>query len=463
VTAWLAETLAAVTAAMLLVLALRRPVARAFGAGWGYALWLTPAARLVLPPLGLVNVDFLHSPAGSFIPPAGGVTALPPAAAGPGQWVPFMLASWAGGAVIFLILQWLGYRAFLRRLGDDARPARPPFYRGVATFVSGIVKGPVALGLLRRMIVIPADFSRRYSPAERRLAMEHERTHHRHGDLWWNALALLVLAVNWFNPIAWLAFRAFRTDQELACDAAVAARASAGERCDYARALVKAATAPGFVAACSMSDTGDLKRRLRMIARHRSSRLRSAGGAIAVALLAFAGLAVGGKGAPAAAAAARTAPAPAAPKLAAASAAAAAPIARHVRSSDTARDEEDDVTAPPRAPAAGETGAQVAAAAAPAPASQPALAPAPPPVAAPALDAAPAPAAPPLRIIRTTQVVYRVVRLDRAHRAQVEEAIAYALARTAADSAQAPVADGAIRQAVIFRVHFRTSQGENIQ
>jgi hypothetical protein len=84
-------------------------------------------------------------------------------------------------------------------------------------------------------------------------------------------------------------------------------------------------------------------------------------------------------------------------------------------------------------------------------------------VAAPALDAAPAPAAPPLRIIRTTQVVYRVVRLDRAHRAQVEEAIAYALARTAADSAQAPVADGAIRQAVIFRVHFRTSQGENIQ
>ncbi|MBV9931068.1 MAG: hypothetical protein JO013_08995, partial [Alphaproteobacteria bacterium] len=292
-TAWLGQTLLAVTAAMLLVLALRGPVARACGAGWAYALWLIPAARLVLPPLGLVSLDLTDSPAGNFIPPAGGVTALPPAEAGPGQWVPFMLASWAGGAVIFLILQWLGYRAFLRRLGEDARPARPPFYDGVATFVSRAVEGPVALGLLRRLIVVPGDFSRRYSPGERRLAMAHERTHHRHGDLWWNAIALLVLAANWFNPIAWLAFRAFRADQELACDAAVAARASADERCDYARALVKAATSAGPAPACSMSDGGDLKRRLRMIARHRVSRLRRAGGLAAVGLLALAGFAVG--------------------------------------------------------------------------------------------------------------------------------------------------------------------------
>jgi beta-lactamase regulating signal transducer with metallopeptidase domain len=293
VTAWLAETLLAVTALMLAVLAVRRLVAPAFGAGWAYALWAIPAARLVLPPLGLVPLDFSVSPAG-LIPPAGGVTALPPASAGPGQWVPFMLASWAGGAVIFLILQWLGYRAFLRRLERDARPARPPVYEGIATFVSRIVEGPVALGLLRRLIVIPADFSRRYTPAERHLAMAHEHAHHRRGDLWWNVLALLVLAANWFNPVAWLAYRAFRTDQELACDAAVAARASAGERCDYARALVKAAAGPGVAATCSMSDTAGLKRRLRMIARHRVSRVRTVGGIAVVATVAFAGFAVGG-------------------------------------------------------------------------------------------------------------------------------------------------------------------------
>ena len=42
---------------------------------------------------------------------------------------------------------------------------------------------------------------------------------HRHGDLWANAAALLLLAVQWFNPFAWRAIRAFRFDQEAACDA----------------------------------------------------------------------------------------------------------------------------------------------------------------------------------------------------------------------------------------------------
>lgn len=451
-TGWLAETLVAVTAAMLLVLALRRAVARAFGAGWAYALWLIPAARLLLPPLGLVSLDIADSPAGNIIPPAGGVTALPPAAAGPGQWVPFMLASWAGGAVIFLILQWLGYRAFLRRLGEDARPARPPFYEGVATFVSRVVEGPVAVGLLRRLIVVPADFSRRYSPAERRLAMAHERTHHRHGDLWWNAAALLVLALNWFNPVAWFAFRAFRTDQELACDAAVAARASADERCDYARALVKAAAGPGLAAACSMSDGGDLKRRLRMIARHRVSGLRRAGGAAAVALLALAGFAVGANRAvtPVAAPQARTFAA-AAPARAASALAVAKPQA-------VAEEEEDEAEADaPPAPA-------------PAPAPATALATAEPAAATAALalpaheSAAPQPA---MRGVHATRFVYRIGHLDPARRAEVEQAIAYAMAHAGgqggADGFEP--ADGApnVRQAVVFRVHFRTSQGENDQ
>ena len=41
---WLFETLFAVTALMLVVLAVRRPVANLFGAGWAYALWLLPRA-----------------------------------------------------------------------------------------------------------------------------------------------------------------------------------------------------------------------------------------------------------------------------------------------------------------------------------------------------------------------------------------------------------------------------------
>lgn len=288
-TGWLLETLLTVTLLMLLVLAVRQPVARIFGAGWAYALWLVPAARLFLPPLPQLFPESNLPPVVIFIPTTAEATASLPAAAGPGQWVPLMLALWAGGAVIFLTLQWLAYRAFLKRLGAHSRPARPPRYGGISTLVSALVEGPLALGLIERRIVVPSDFSRRYSPDERRLAMEHELTHHRRGDIWFNVAAMLVLALNWFNPVAWIAFRAFRADQELSCDAAVAARATPEERHDYARALVKSASSPGLIAACPLHHAEQLKRRLRMMRGHRVSRARSAGGLAALAVFALTG------------------------------------------------------------------------------------------------------------------------------------------------------------------------------
>lgn len=296
--AWLIETLVAVTLLMAMVLLLRGPVARSFGAGWAYALWAVPALRLVLPPLPQLAPDLFLPPVVLFIPTAAEMAAPLPAEAGPGQWVPFMLAMWGGGAVIFLVWQWLGYRAFLGRIKDSSRPARPPLFGGIRTWISDFVDGPLAIGVFERRIVLPGDFSRRYNPVERRLALEHELVHHKRGDIWWNLVATLVLAVFWFNPVAWLAFRAFRSDQELACDAAVARVASLDERCDYARALVKSASRPGLIAACALNPAGELKRRLKMMRKHRTSPLRSTGGVVALAAFAVAGFALGSAGQP---------------------------------------------------------------------------------------------------------------------------------------------------------------------
>jgi beta-lactamase regulating signal transducer with metallopeptidase domain len=282
-TAWIAESLVGSTLLMLVVLLLRGPVARAFGARWAYALWALPALRLVVPPMPSLFPEAPLPPVVLFIPTTERLT-VPPAAesAASWEWMPFIVALWAGGAVIFLTLQWLAYRDFLRRLDRSARPARPPFYGGVKVLSSAEVEGPVALGLTERKIVVPADFLRRYSLHEQRLAMEHELIHHRRGDMWWNLAALLVLALNWFNPVAWLSFRAFRADQELACDAAVAAAASPDERHEYASALVKSATRPGLIAACPLTRAGQLKHRLRMMRSHRVTPLRSLGGGVAV-------------------------------------------------------------------------------------------------------------------------------------------------------------------------------------
>ncbi len=49
--AWTVQTLIASSILMAIVLMLRAPVSRAFGARAAYALWLLPMLRMILPPL----------------------------------------------------------------------------------------------------------------------------------------------------------------------------------------------------------------------------------------------------------------------------------------------------------------------------------------------------------------------------------------------------------------------------
>jgi beta-lactamase regulating signal transducer with metallopeptidase domain len=286
-TGWLLANMAWASAAMLLVLVLRQPFARLFGAGSAYALWLVPALRLAMPPLPAFAPEMPRLvPPETFVVFVADTAAPLPPDGGPGQWVPWMLALWAGGAAVFLAWQFLSYRGFLTELSLSARAIGA--HRGLPLVESAAVQGPIALGLLDRRIVVPADFETRYSAQERRLALDHESIHHRRGDIWWNHLSLLILALNWFNPVAWLAFRAFRADQELACDARVTAFASSEARLDYARALIKSASRPGLIAACPLNHADQLKRRLKMMKTHRSSRARMLAGAGAI--LAFGGV-----------------------------------------------------------------------------------------------------------------------------------------------------------------------------
>jgi len=294
-TSWLLANMAWASLFMLVVLALRRPVARAFGAGSAYALWLLPALRLVMPPLPSLAPDIpAPIPVETLVIWAGDAAGPLPPAGGPVPWLPLLLAGWALGAAFLLGWQWFVYRRFAGELARSSRSLGA--HRGIALWESAAVPGPVALGLLDRRIVVPADFASRYSAEERRLALDHEAIHHRRGDIWWNLAGLLILALNWFNPIAWVAFRAFRADQELACDAAVASAASPDARHDYARALIKSASRPGLIAACPLNHADQLKRRLKMMQHHRRSRARMLGGAAVVLTFAGLSLAIGTPG-----------------------------------------------------------------------------------------------------------------------------------------------------------------------
>jgi bla regulator protein BlaR1 len=281
---WLVETLVTSTLLMALVLLLRKRVVTVFGAHLGYALWILPGARMVLPPLP----HALVSKAPRL--PSVDLSAMPPVSVGPAAMVaqslnlPLVLfILWLGGVAAHFLWQVITHHRFL----NSALAASALIERADGVSVRRApVSGPVAAGVIRRHVFLPKTFEERFAPEERRLALAHEIAHHRRGDLAVNWLALVVLSLHWFNPIAHAAYRAFRVDQELACDATVLAGASGDERYAYGSAVVKATCARVPAAACALRNVQQLKRRLMVMAmKEMSPARRSLGRLAAVALL----------------------------------------------------------------------------------------------------------------------------------------------------------------------------------
>ena len=297
--AWGVEALLASALLMALVLLVRGPVRRVFGPQIAYGLWALPALRLMLPPMpaswreqaampisragDAVTVLILPGTAPAAELPAMAAAA-PVAATGVDwsgiDWLAIGAGLWLAGALAFFVHHCLSHRRFCRRLLRDARLLDR--IDGVAVVESHHATGPLAFGIKRRFVAFPRDFDERYDADERSLALAHELGHHQRGDLAANWAALAVLALHWFNPLAWRAFRAFRADQELANDARVLAGRSRADRHIYACAIVKAAHGGAVSAACHLHTITDLKGRLKMLTIAKPSRTRLMTGAAAV-------------------------------------------------------------------------------------------------------------------------------------------------------------------------------------
>lgn len=290
---WAVEATLASALLMAFVFTVRAPVRRLFGPTVAYALWTLPALRMVLPPLpwssapDLVNDGTTEGGTVLFAIPLNSVAALD--ADGPSGTPAAILATvWAGGAVLFLLYHVVAHLRFCRGVIRGA--VATEYLDGVRLIRSAAVAGPLAFGVRRPVIAVPLDFDSRYDADERASALAHEFGHHRRGDLHANCVALGVLAVHWWNPLAWAAYRAFRADQELAADARVLAGPTAPDPSVYARAILKAAVGRSVSPACNLNPVIDLKRRLFMLARSPISRRRSMFGGVTATTLVAVGL-----------------------------------------------------------------------------------------------------------------------------------------------------------------------------
>jgi beta-lactamase regulating signal transducer with metallopeptidase domain len=225
----------ALAAAILVVLALRRPVRAWFGARVAYALWLMPplAALLCFAPPRRVEIALADLPAPAPAADFGALIAAAPAD-GP-SFSTILIAVWMAGALLSLIVLAARQHRFLQALGR----LMPRAELGAGVFgAETAAAGPAVVGVLRPRIVTPADFDTRFDAAERDVVMAHERAHLAQRDPLINAAVALARCCNWFNPFVYLAERALRFDQELSCDAAVLG-AHCGARRRYAGAMLK--------------------------------------------------------------------------------------------------------------------------------------------------------------------------------------------------------------------------------
>jgi beta-lactamase regulating signal transducer with metallopeptidase domain len=265
--AWLFDTFVVTSMLMLLVLLLRRPVARHFGPSVAYALWCIPAARVFMPSLEGAPAPNLESGTAlqdnvrdaifaGIATPENTASATSQMASMPSvDYTVLGLTLWLGGATLFFIIQMIRYASMRDELLSEATEIAN--INGISVVASDQVAGPLAFGLFKRYIAVPQDFTKSYSAEERELAIAHEMAHHRSGDLFANLAAFILLCLSWFNPVAWLSWSAFRVDQEAACDARVLAGKDTQDRVIYGRVLARTAFdgVPAFATALNSPKT----------------------------------------------------------------------------------------------------------------------------------------------------------------------------------------------------------------
>jgi RND family efflux transporter MFP subunit len=125
---------------------------------------------------------------------------------------------WACGFVGIALLRlrgWLSIRAALRASTPMDIPC------GVEVRSSPGLLEPGVVGLLRPILLLPADIRQRLTPVQLEAVLAHEVCHIRRRDNLTSAVHMMVEALFWFHPLVWWIGARLMAERERACDEAV--------------------------------------------------------------------------------------------------------------------------------------------------------------------------------------------------------------------------------------------------
>ena len=90
--------------------------------------------------------------------------------------------------------------------------------RHVSLRISEHIQGPLAVGIVRSLIILPASALMALSPEQLEAVLAHELAHVRRADYLWNLIQTTVETLFFFHPAVWWLGRRLRQERELCCD-----------------------------------------------------------------------------------------------------------------------------------------------------------------------------------------------------------------------------------------------------
>jgi beta-lactamase regulating signal transducer with metallopeptidase domain len=193
------------------------------------------------------------------------------------HWRLALISLWLSGVLFQLLLMardWRKARAVLR----DSSPLRDPALQALCTQqvralglrrapalrVSGAIDSPQVTGLWRSTVLLPADHN--LTPQESSLALAHELTHLRRGDLWMSWIPAIAQRLFFFHPLVAWAVREYALSREAACDAQVLQQTGAMPQA-YGHLLLRLGVAHPMSSGLAGASPSfqNLKRRLTML------------------------------------------------------------------------------------------------------------------------------------------------------------------------------------------------------
>ena len=145
--------------------------------------------------------------------------------------IPWLDAMWLLG-VLCLSVRTIGGWWLIQRLRGTSL-ARVPAYaqesfarlalrfgirRPLDLRISQRISSPLAMGILRSVVLLPASALTSLTPEQLEVVLAHELAHIRRADYLWNMLQTMIETLFFFHPAVWWVSRNLREQRELCCD-----------------------------------------------------------------------------------------------------------------------------------------------------------------------------------------------------------------------------------------------------